>query len=75
MGTSPFYALLFYWSFRRLPPELFEAARLEGMGALAMWRRVPMPLVRPTYLPLFIYRNGFEYLRYGTRPRPRSRCS
>jgi multiple sugar transport system permease protein len=47
MGTSPFYVLLFYWSFRRLPAELFEAARLEGMSPLAMWRRVAMPLVRP----------------------------
>jgi multiple sugar transport system permease protein len=47
MGTSPFYVLLFYWSFRRLPGELFEAARLEGMGALQMWRRVAMPLVHP----------------------------
>lgn len=47
MGTSPFYVLLYYWSFKRLPPELFEAARLEGLGPLAIWRRVAMPLVRP----------------------------
>jgi multiple sugar transport system permease protein len=47
LGFSPFYVLLFYWSFRRLPPELFEASRLEGMTPLAMWRRVAMPLVRP----------------------------
>jgi multiple sugar transport system permease protein len=47
IGLSPFYVLLFYWSFRRLPPELLEAARLEGMQPFAMWRRVGMPLVRP----------------------------
>ena len=47
LGLSPFYVLLFYWSFRRLPPELLEAARLEGMLPFAMWRRVAMPLVRP----------------------------
>jgi multiple sugar transport system permease protein len=47
MGTSPFYVLLFYWGFRRLPSELFEAARLEGLTPVAMWRRVAMPLVRP----------------------------
>ena len=35
MGTSPFYVLLFYWGFQRLPAELFEAARLEGLGPLA----------------------------------------
>jgi multiple sugar transport system permease protein len=47
LGTSPFYVLLFYWSFRRLPSELFEACRLEGMTPFAVWRRVAMPLVRP----------------------------
>jgi multiple sugar transport system permease protein len=47
LGLSPFYVLLYYWSFRRLPHELFEAARLEGMKPFAMWRRLAMPLVRP----------------------------
>jgi len=47
LGLSPFYVLLYYWSFRRLPLELFEAARLEGMQPFAMWRRLAMPLVRP----------------------------
>jgi multiple sugar transport system permease protein len=47
MGTSPFYVLLFYWAFRRLPADLFDAARLEGLSPLATWRRVAMPLVGP----------------------------
>ena len=47
LGLSPFYVLLFYWSFRRLPSELFEAARLEGMKPFGIWRRIAMPLVRP----------------------------
>ena len=47
LGFSPFYVLLFYWSFRRLPGELLEAARLEGLSPLRTWRRVAMPLVRP----------------------------
>jgi multiple sugar transport system permease protein len=48
MGTSPFYILLFDWSFRRVPAELFEACRLEGLGAFGAWWRVALPLVRPT---------------------------
>lgn len=48
IGLSPFYVLLFYWSFRRLPPELIEAARLEGLSPLRTWRRIALPLVRPT---------------------------
>lgn len=47
MGTSPFYVLLFYWAFARIPRELFEAARLEGAGAFRVWAMVGMPLVRP----------------------------
>jgi multiple sugar transport system permease protein len=48
MGTSPFFVLFFAWSFRRIPPELFDAARLEGAGWLSVWWRVALPLVRPT---------------------------
>ncbi len=47
LGTSPFYVLVFWWAFRRVPPELYEACRLEGMTPFAVWRRVAMPLVRP----------------------------
>jgi multiple sugar transport system permease protein len=47
IGLSPFYVLLFYWSFRRLPAEMFEAAWLEGATPFTAWRRFAMPLVRP----------------------------
>lgn len=47
-ATTPFTVLLAYRAFRRVPPELFEAARLEGAGALATWWRVGLPLVRST---------------------------
>lgn len=48
MATSPLYVLLYFWSFSRLPPDLVDAARLEGLGLFAIWRRVAAPLVRPT---------------------------
>lgn len=47
LGMSPLYVLVFYWAFRRLPGELFDACRLEGMTPLEIWRRIAMPLVRP----------------------------
>ena len=50
IGTSPFYVLVFYWAFRRLPSELYDACRLEGMTPFRIWRRVAMPLVRPVTL-------------------------
>lgn len=48
LGTSPLYVLLFYWSYRRIPRELIDAGRLEGLRALGLWRRIAAPLVRPT---------------------------
>jgi multiple sugar transport system permease protein len=47
-ATTPFTVLLAYRSFRRIPPELFEAARAEGAGALRTWWRVGLPLVGAT---------------------------
>jgi multiple sugar transport system permease protein len=47
LGFSPFYVLLFYWSFRRVPRELIEAAQVQGLSPLRTWRRVAMPMVRP----------------------------
>jgi multiple sugar transport system permease protein len=61
MGTSPFYVLLFYWSFRRLPPELFEASRLEGLSAFRTWRRVGMPLVRPATVAVAVLAFAFTW--------------
>ena len=47
-GTSPLFVLLFYWTFRRVPRELFELARVEGAHALLIWWRVALPIARPT---------------------------
>jgi multiple sugar transport system permease protein len=46
-GTSPLYVLLFYWTFTRIPRDLYDSARLEGAGAFSVWWRVAMPLSRP----------------------------
>lgn len=48
MGGSPLFVLLYIVALRRIPPELFEAARMEGVGPLGIWWRVALPLVRPT---------------------------
>ena len=47
IGTSPFYVLVYWWSFDRLPRDLFDSARLEGITPFGAWRRIGMPLVRP----------------------------
>jgi multiple sugar transport system permease protein len=47
MGTTPFYVLVFALVYSRIPKSLFEAARLEGMSPIAIWRRVAFPLGKP----------------------------
>ena len=47
IGTSPFYVLVYWWAFRRLPREALDAARVDGAGPFTLWRRVALPLVRP----------------------------
>ena len=48
MGTSPFYVLMFYRAFRRIPATIYDAARLEGAGVLTIWARIALPLARTT---------------------------
>ena len=64
MGSSPLFVLLFYWNFRRIPTELYEAARLEGAEAWGVWRHVGLPLSRATLiavgaLTFLLYWNDF----------------
>jgi len=54
IGTSPFYILMFYRAFRRVPAGLFEAARLDGAGILGSWLNVGLPIARPTALGVAI---------------------
>lgn len=51
---SPLLVLLFYWTFRRNPIELYEAARVEGADAWTTWRRIAMPLARPTVAAVIV---------------------
>lgn len=48
LGTSPFFVLLYYWTYRRVPLDLFDSARLDGAGALRIWRTIGLPLSGPT---------------------------
>lgn len=54
LGGSPFFVLLFFWSFRRLPAALFEAALLEGASSWQLWWHVALPLSRSTVIGVAI---------------------
>lgn len=46
IGVSPAFVLVFAWSYRRLPSELFDIASEFGLSPLGMWWRVALPLTR-----------------------------
>lgn len=48
MATSPFYVLIFYRAFRRIPGAVYDMARLDGVGVWQLWWLVVLPIVRPT---------------------------
>ncbi len=53
-ASSPLFVLLFYWNFRRIPEETFDAARMDGASPLVVWRRIALPLTRPTFVAVVI---------------------
>ncbi len=53
-GSNTLFVLLFYWTFRRIPDDMFEAARLDGATAVTVWWRLAMPLSRPTIVAVTV---------------------
>jgi raffinose/stachyose/melibiose transport system permease protein len=41
-----FYMMIFYAAFRQVPTDVIEAARLDGAGEWAIFRRVKVPMIR-----------------------------
>ena len=54
IGGSPFNVLLFYLAFRRMPAELFDAARLDGASPGRMLVRVALPGARNVTLAVAV---------------------
>ncbi|MGB9724372.1 MAG: carbohydrate ABC transporter permease [Chloroflexia bacterium] len=44
---SPLFVLLFYGAFRRIPSEVYDAARMDGASPWTIWWKIALPLVRP----------------------------
>jgi multiple sugar transport system permease protein len=61
MATSPFYVLLFMWTFLRVPSEIFDAARLDGAGAFRTWAGIAMPLATPTIMAVTVLSFAYHW--------------
>ncbi len=47
-GSNPLFVLLYYWAYRRIPAEIFEAAHLDGATVWHIWWQLGRPLTWPT---------------------------
>lgn len=45
---SPLFVLLYYWSFRQVPEQLWDSAEIEGASVWRQWWSIGLPLVTPT---------------------------
>jgi multiple sugar transport system permease protein len=55
--TMPFVALLCYARVLTIPPEIYEAARVDGAGAVATLRDVTLPLLQRVLLIALLFRS------------------
>ncbi|MDN0193491.1 sugar ABC transporter permease [Streptomyces sp. S.PNR 29] len=54
--TAPFIGLLVLAGLQVIPKEVYEAARIDGAGALARFRHITLPLVKPALLVAVLFR-------------------
>ena len=53
-ASNPLFVLLYYWSFRRIPGELLDAAIVDGTSFTGLWWQVALPLARPATLAVVV---------------------
>ncbi|MFD0688852.1 carbohydrate ABC transporter permease [Actinomadura fibrosa] len=54
--TSPFIGLLVLAGLQMIPRDVYEAARVDGAGALQQFWRITLPLVKPALLVAVLFR-------------------
>jgi multiple sugar transport system permease protein len=75
--TTSFMTLLLFAGLQALPPELYEAARIDGAGPVRTLFRVTLPLLRPVIAVALIIRGvdaarAFDVIRIQTGGGPES---
>ena len=71
----PFMMMVFSGGLQGIPPELYEAADVDGLSRWQKFRRITLPLLRPTIVPAsllgFIWTfNMFNVIYLMTQGRP-----
>ena len=59
--TLPFAILLLHAALQGIPPELYEAASVDGAGALQRFWHVTLPMLRPVIVVTLVLRTSFAF--------------
>lgn len=54
--TTPFVVILLLAGMQVIPGELYQAARVDGAGGWAVFRKITLPLLKPAILVALIFR-------------------
>lgn len=54
--TTPFVAILLMAGLQIIPQELYQAAKIDGAGSWAIFRRITLPILMPVILVVLIFR-------------------
>jgi trehalose/maltose transport system permease protein len=54
--TTPFVALLILAALQVVPKDLYEAARIDGLGPVGIFFRITLPLIRPGLMVAVLFR-------------------
>ena len=52
---TPFYIFITRQFMRSIPPEMLDAARIDGAGVLGTYRHIVMPLVKPVLIVMIVF--------------------
>jgi arabinogalactan oligomer/maltooligosaccharide transport system permease protein len=63
--TTPYFFLVALGALQSIPQELTEAARVDGGGGWAVFRRVTLPLLLIAVAPLMIASFAFNFNNFG----------
>jgi ABC-type sugar transport system permease subunit len=60
--NTPFMALLLLAGLQVIPHDVYEAAKIDGAGALQTFRRVTLPMLKPAIMVALIFRTLSSFL-------------
>lgn len=61
LGHNAFYIFLYRQFFRSIPPDLLDAARLDGCTEIGLWRRIVLPISVPVLAAVAVFSFQFAW--------------